>query len=210
MYPKAYEEYYNDHLPFCDLLIKLYNSMMVHVFHTSSSDDVILGKDGWLFYGSYTDGTSRQCYDGSMLFTGEELEHIAANLTDTKERLAKQGTEFVVFIAPSKERVYSEYMPDYLGEPAQMCMLNQVISFLRDHTDVRVVCPLEEMLAYKQAHPQQLLFYQTDTHWNDLGSYVGTSVLLKELGIQTPPLDRLETVSLPAGRYDMTECLAYG
>jgi len=206
-YPKAYEEYYNDHLPFRDWLIKTYNSMMVHVFHTSSSKDVILGKDGWLFYGSSTDGTSRQCYDGSMLFAAEELEQIAANLTKTKDRLAQQGTEFVVFIAPSKERVYSEYMPDYMGEPAQLCMLNQVISYLRSHTDVRVVCPLEEMLAYKQEHPQQLLFYQTDTHWNDLGSYIGTSVLLKELGIETPSLDRLERVPLPAGRYDLTNML---
>lgn len=206
-YPAAYEAYYNDHLPFRDVLIKMYNSMMVHVFHTSSSDDVILGKDGWAFYGSRTDGTSRQCYDGSMLFTDEELEDIAANLMDAKERLSAQGIEFVVFVAPSKERVYSEYMPDYMGEPAPNGMMNQVISYLRGHTDVRVISPLKEMLAYKQEHPQQFLFYQTDTHWNDLGAYVGTSVLLKEFGIETPSLEQLETVVLPKARYDLTNIL---
>jgi len=206
-YPKAYEEYYNDHLPFRDWLIKTYNSMMVHVFHTSSSKDVILGKDGWLFYGSSTDGTSRQCYDGSMLFAAEELEQIAANLTKTKDRLAQQGTEFVVFIAPSKERVYSEYMPDYMGEPAQLCMLNQVISYLRAHTDVKVIYPYEEMMAYKKAHPEQLLYYQTDTHWNDLGAYIGARALLSELGIKTPPLDALNVTKSGNGAGDLASLL---
>jgi len=206
-YPKAYEAYYNDHLPFRDALIKLYNSMLVHVFHTSSSKDVILGKDGWLFYKSKIDGTSLECYDGSMLFTDEELEYIAANLTDAKRQLAERGTEFIVYIAPSKERIYSEYMPDYLGEPAQICMLDQVISYLRSHTDVKVICPLEEIMNYKQEHPQQYLYYQTDTHWNDLGAYIGAKVLLRELGIEIPALDQLETVSLPAGWCDLTSLL---
>ena len=206
-YPRAYEAYYDDHLPFRDLLIKLYNSMQVHVFHTSSSDDVILGKDGWLFYRSVIDGTALQCYDGSLLFTREELEEVAANLTEMRDRLAERGTEFVVYVAPIKGRIYGEYMPDHIGQPAQLCMYNQIMDYLRSHTDIRVVSPLEEMLAYKKMHPQELLFYQTDTHWNERGAYLGAQALLRELGIQTPSLDRLKTVSVPAGRYDLESLL---
>ena len=206
-YPKAFEEYYNDHLPFRDLLIKLYNSMQYHVFRTSSNDDVILGKDGWLFYSSVIDGTSMQCYDGSLLFTDEELAQIADHLTDTKKRLAEQGTEFVVFIAPSKARIYSEYMPDYLGEPAQMCMVNQVIAYLESHTDLTVVYPYEEMIAHKKAHPEQLLYYQTDTHWNDLGAYIGARALLTALGIEIPSADQLDIMVQAPGRYDLAKLL---
>jgi len=206
-YPKAYEAYYNDHLPFRDLLIKLYNSMQYHIFHTSSSDDVILGKDGWLFYSSQIDGASVQCYDGSLLFTDEELELIAGNMTDAQKRLAEQGTEFIVYIAPNKERVYSEYMPDHYGEPAQECMVNQVISYLRAHTDVKVIYPYEEMMAYKKAHPEQLLYYQTDTHWNDLGAYIGARALLSELGIKTPPLDALNVTKSGNGAGDLASLL---
>lgn len=192
-YPKAYEAYYNDHLPFRNLLIKLYNNMQYHVFGTSSSEDVILGKDGWMFYSSRIDGTSVQCYDGSLLFTDEELEAIAKNMTDAKARLAEQGTDFIVYIAPNKERVYSEYMPDYMGEPAQECMVNQIVDYLREHTDIRVVYPYEAMMAYKEAHPEQLLYYQADTHWNELGAYIGARELLTELGIETPAPEELRT-----------------
>jgi len=194
-YPKAVEEYYNDHLPFRDWLIKLYNSLQVHVFRTSSNENVILGKDGWLFYSSRTDGTSMECYDGSMLFTDEELAHIAANLTGAQRRLAEQGTELIVLIAPSKERIYSEYMPDHLGEPAQECMVNQVTAYLREHTDVRVVYPYEEMMAQKKADQDHLLYYRTDAHWNGRGAYIGAKALLAEMGIEIAPLDQLETVA---------------
>jgi len=206
-YPKAYEAYYNDHLPFRDWLIKIYNSMMVHVFRTSSSEDVILGKDGWLFYRSKTDGTALQCYDGSLLFTDEELEHIAANLSGVQEKLAEQGTEFVVLIAPSKARIYSEYMPDYLGEPAQLCMVNQVMDYLQSHTDVRVVYPYEEMMACKKANPQQAMYYQLDTHWNEFGSYIGTKALLAELGVEILPPAQVETATDQKASGDLVSLL---
>ena len=206
-FPKEYEEYYNDHLPFRDLMIKLYNNMLYHVFHTSSSEDVLIGKDGWLFYSSATDGASMQCYDGSLLFTDEELEQIANNLMDAKSSLAEHGAEFIVFIAPSKERIYSEYMPDYLGGPAQECMVNQVIAYLKEHTDIRVVYPYEELMAYKQGHEQPYLYYQTDTHWNDLGAYIGSRALLAEIGVDIASPDEAEVATLEPGFYDLARLL---
>jgi len=194
-YPKAYEEFYNDHLPFRDRLIKVYNSLLYHVFRTSSHENVIIGKDGWLFYKSRTDGTTMECYDGSMLFTDEELKQMEVNLTETRDRLAEHGIEFVVFIAPNKERFYSEYMPDHYGEQAEECMLNQALSYLREHTDIRIVYPYEEMMAYKAAHPEQNLYYMTDTHWNEIGGYIGTRALLAELGIDIPPLNEYAVAS---------------
>lgn len=191
-YPKAYEEYYNDHLPFRDQLIKLYNSLLYYGLHTSSHENVIAGKDGWLFYKSPTDGTTMECYTGSVLFSAEELGRMVDNLTYTRDRLAEQGIEFVVFVAPNKERVYSEYMPDYYGEQAEECMLSQALAHLREHTDIRIVYPYEELMTYKQAHPEQLLYYKTDSHWNEIGGYIGAKALLEELGIETPPLEQYE------------------
>jgi len=206
-FPKAYEEYYNDHLPFRDWLIKLYNSLQYYVFQTSSHENVIVGKDGWLFYQSPTDGTTMECYTGSALFSDEELEWIAYNLTNIRDRLAEQGIEFVVFIAPNKERFYSEYMPDHYGEQAQECMLNQALSYLSEHTDIRVVWPYEEMLAYKEANPQQLLYYKTDSHWNEIGGYIGAKALLEELGMQIPPLEQFTITPTEDGSGDLANML---
>ena len=157
---------------------------------------MIVGKDGWLFYGSPTDGTTIECYTGNVLFSDEELERMVRNLTYTRDRLAEQGIEFVVFIAPNKERAYSEYMPDYYGEQAEECMLTQALSYLREHTDIRIVYPYEELMAYKKAHPQQEVYYKTDTHWNEIGGYIGAKALLKELGIDIPPLEQYEITAV--------------
>ena len=206
-YPKSFEAYYNDHLPFRNHLIRLYNSLQVHLFRTSSHENVILGEDGWLFYASRTDGTTMECYDGSMLFSDEELKRIEDSLVGMQERLAEQGIEFVLFIAPNKERMYSEYLPAYLGEQAEECMLNQVLDHLKAHTSIRVVYPYEELIAYKQAHPEQNLYYKTDTHWNDLGGYIGARALLSEIGIDIAPLDQLDTVSADGDDGDLTGML---
>jgi hypothetical protein len=37
-----------------------------------------------------------------------------------------------------------------------------------------------------------LLYHKTDTHWNELGAYIGTRELLEELGIEMPSYDSSE------------------
>jgi len=206
-YPKAYEAYYNDHLPFRDQLIKLYNSLLYYGFGTSSHENVIVGKDGWLFYGSPTDGTTIECYTGNVLFSDEELKRMEVNLTYLQDRLAEQGIELVVFIAPNKERVYSEYMPEYYGEQAEECMLNQALSYLRERTDIRIVYPYEELMAYKEAHPQQELYYKTDSHWNEIAGYIGAKALLEEIGVDVPPLEQYEMTAVGDGIGDLASML---
>lgn len=203
-YPRSYEKYYNDHLPFRNYLINLYNTMMYKVFRTSIHSAVLLGEDGWLFYDAES---SVEDYTGEFMFTDEELEYIAENLMETRDKLAAQGTEFVLFVAPNKERVYSEYMPDYLGKPAEICMVDQFMTYLREHTDIRVVYAYDALMAYKAAHPEQRLYHKTDTHWNNLGAYIGARELLAELGIEIPPLEQQEVTVIGGGSGDLASML---
>lgn len=206
-YPKAYEEYYNDHLPFRNLLIKLYNSMLYHAFGTSGSKDVIIGKDNWLFYSNDIDGSPLQCYNGSLILTNEELETIADNLTKVQNTMEERGGEFVLFIAPNKGRIYSEFMPSYMGVPAEDCMVNQVISYLREYTDIRIVYPYDELMRQKEKNPDRLLYYKTDTHWNAFGGYIGARELLFELGIEYPTLDQMDTSVVYTGTGDLAQMM---
>lgn len=63
---------------------------------------------------------------------------------------------------------------------------------MREHTGIRVVYPYDEMMEAKRSINNRLLYYKTDTHWNELRTYIGTSGLLKELGIQIPELHSKE------------------
>lgn len=188
-YSTEMENYVNDYLPFRNQMIRLNSAIRYYIFHSSADDRVLPGKDGWLFYSNVKDNDPIGNYKGENLFTDEELELIAQNMITTRDNLAAEGCEFVLFIAPNKERVYSEKMPDYLGEPAEMYAALQVVEYLRDNTDIRVVYPYEELIAAKEKIEENIiLYYKTDTHWNSLGAYIGTVELMKELGVEMPDI----------------------
>lgn len=206
-FPAAYEAYYNDHLPFRSQLIWLNSEIEYYMFGNSSNQNVIKGKDGWLFYNSSADDNPIEAYKGMDLFTEEELAQIADNLTHTEAVLQEKGISFVLFIAPNKERIYPEKLPGYYGAPAQEYRTKQLIEYLEEKTDIRVVYPYEELMAAKEKYPQQL-YYRLDTHWNYIGAYIGSSALLQELGIEMAPLEALTVTETEPTICDLADMLS--
>lgn len=181
------ENYINDYLPFRNQMIRFNNILEYYIFNNSNNDNVIIGKEGWLFYKESEESNSMECYKGTNLFTQEELQQMLNNLIVTRDNLAKKDCEFVLFIPSNKERIYAEYVPDYYGEPAIEYATLQVVEYIKEHSDIRVVYPYEVMLEVKESlEGEELLYHKTDTHWNELGGYVGSTELLKELGIDIP------------------------
>ena len=189
-YPALYEAYYNDHLPWRDRLIHINSALAYFLFRSSSNQNVIRGQDGWLFYNSSTDDNPIEAYKGMGLFTQDELEQIADNLVVTANALAERGIEFVLFIAPNKERIYAEHMPSYYGMPAEVYRAGQLVGYLERETDIRVVYPYEALLAAKEQTALPL-YYRLDTHWNYIGAYTGSRELAAELGVRMPALEEL-------------------
>ena len=184
-FSNEYESYYNDNLQFRNSLITLNSSIDYFVFSRPSSNKVIIGNDNWLFYGAVGDGDPISCYQGTNLLNEEELQALAQNCVKIKEYLNNQGKEFVIFIAPNKERIYFDEMPEKYGNPADMYCALQVVTYLRESTDVRVVYPYDELMEAKNILNENI-YYKTDTHWNWIGGYVGACSLMKELGIEMP------------------------
>ncbi|MCR5618910.1 MAG: hypothetical protein K6F65_02335 [Lachnospiraceae bacterium] len=191
-FPLEYEAYYNDNFPFRSKLITL-NSRISYQLLGEGSGATIVGKDGWLFYNAENigNGISIGQYKGIEKFTDEELRQAAGSLEATQKWCEEHGCEFVLFIAPNKERVYGEYMPDEYGTYRQgdTCNTDQLVDYLRQNTDIRVVWAYEDMLEYKEGHPDDPMYYHLDTHWNYLGGYIGSRALLRELGIEIPSAD---------------------
>ena len=186
-FSEDYASYFNDNLQFRNNLISLNSGIDYFCFGKSSSDYVIAGEDNWLFYSRPDDGNPISCYQGTNLYTDEELQAIAQNCITQRDFLLSQGKEFVIFIAPNKERVYSEYMPERYGQPADNYAALQVYNYLKGNTDLRVVYPYAELMDAK-SNVDQIIWYKTDTHWNYIGGYVGASALMKELGINMPKI----------------------
>jgi len=192
-FPKEYDQYANDHILMRNELVTVNNYIDYFIFQQSSNTNVILGTDGWLFYSKEEDGDPVNSYRGMDLYTEEELKAVADNCVKQKEYAESIGKEFVIMIAPNKERMYAEYMPELYGEPAEEYRVKQIVDYLRANTDVRIVYPYDALKQAKTA-VSDLLYYKSDTHWNSVGAYVGCRELLEELGIEMPGVEDVERV----------------
>ena len=182
-YPMLMDTWLDDHLPFRSSLVEWNSAIDYFLLHSSTNELVVPGKEGWLFY---TENHSTDYYKGRNLFSEKKLKKIAQNMQSTKDTLEAKGISFALVIAPNRERMYPEYLPDWYGIPAQPNALDQVVSYLREHTDVTVVSPYDRLMAEKEKSPEIILYHKTDTHWNDLAAYYAVRELLDALGISFP------------------------
>ena len=199
-YPSLYNSYYNDHLPFRSELIEKNSLINMKVFGDSSSESVVLGKDNWLFF---TNEESIEDYKGTNLYTEEEMNIILDNVLATKNYLEAKGIEYVLFIPSNKEDIYSEYLPDYIEKKGELTRAQQVVNCLTE-AGVRVVYPRE---ALKQYSEQYDLYWHYDTHWNNLGGYIGARELLAELGVEVPAPEELSIIQSDFSGYDLAGML---
>lgn len=141
------------------------------------------GGNKWLFYKSETDGDPIKDYEGTNRYSTEEKQEILQQALKTQNELESRGISFIFLIAPNKENVYSEYMSDTYKH-ADISSTDILIGYLQDN-GVRIVSPKAELLA---EHMKQQLYYSYDTHWNQLGAYIGVKNALAEWSISIPDL----------------------
>lgn len=208
-YSDKFEGYFNDHIPFRNQLISLNNKINYYLFKATLGDQVLIGKDGWLFIKDKMQGNAIANYTGEDALSDEELSQIADNVVRNKAYLESQGMEFVVMIAPNKSRIYSEYMPDYLGEPNEVYAVLQIVDYLKTNTDVRVVYNYDALMdAKSQLESRDIsIYHKVDTHWNNVGAYVGAADLLHELGVSVPSVADVNIEAVANGDADLAGML---
>lgn len=142
------------------------------------STQVLLGKDDWLFYKTQLDGHPIWDYMGINHFTEDELAAMAANLTQMRDYFENErGIDFYLTALPNKEIVYEEYMPDTIARVNEVSRGEQVAEYMWANTDLVYVFPKQ---ALSEAKEQYQVYYKTDTHWNQIGAFVGMQEIFRE------------------------------
>ena len=96
-----------DHFFLRQELISMDHWISAQLFHTSGDAGVILGTDGWLYY---TDTLAD--YTGTDPMSQRELFSAANNLRLMADYCQSQGREFLFMIAPNKNSLYDQAMPN--------------------------------------------------------------------------------------------------
>lgn len=179
-YPSLYEAYFNDYLPFKNPIVAFGKLSDIRVFGEVTSDSVLIGKDGWMFYKLANDKEdSLADYQGTNHYSEAQLQELLALFQSAREHLEKNGIDFILYLVPNKERVYSEYMPDSVKVINPQSRAELLGAYLKDHGESRVYYPLEEFKWAKDNWCQ--VYRKYDTHWNDIGAYMAAQMILQDM-----------------------------
>ena len=178
--PQAIEEILGDHAAFRNEWMALNAGLNLRLFGTVQSENVLLGQEGWLFYKNVSDSHSLDDYQGINPYTHEQLQQLSEQLAQLQKNLAAKGTQLVVLIAPNKEHVYAQYMPQSIPRVAQETKAEKLVQHLTQTTAVPVVYPLQPLIEKSKT---QQVYYQYDTHWNDAGALLAAQLVQQAAGV---------------------------
>jgi hypothetical protein len=180
-YLKKYNLYFEDQFGFRSELIAWYAAYKTQVWHSSPiPEKVLMGKNNWLYT---VEDSLMEDYRGMRKFKQAQLEEIYANLMYRKKRLLQMGIEYYVIIAPNKQTIYHEFIPSKYTRVDPQTRWLQTKTFLNQQGNNFIIDPTEELLRQKQAYPS---YFKTDLHWNNMGAYYASQMLLGEMRKKFP------------------------
>lgn len=172
-----FNAWFQDNIGLRDALINLSSIISFNFFHTSTSEKVEIGKEGWLFYA--VDNNLDIVNNTYPDFEEEQMGEYCQRLIEVQKKLKRQGREFVFAIPPSKVSIYPEYIQS--GDfGLQQTPADLFADYLEAHSDIKVIRLKDALLAAKKESKEEL-YYKTDTHWNPYGSYLGYRKIIDDL-----------------------------
>lgn len=171
-FPGLVDAFYSDRFGLRDVYTGAYFKLARAMGIRPSSGEVTFGQDDWMFLGSIRPGYRK--YDdpmgdtiGKNRFTRDELEFFAQSTSTIHNWLERKGIKYLYVIIPNKHSIYFEKLPTHISRPSHGFVTDQLVNYLKEHTDVVVVDLRNVLLREKEKHP---VYFKSDTHWNHFGA----------------------------------------
>jgi hypothetical protein len=177
--------WFEDHFAYRNQFVAVNALIRAEVFGVSASDQVIVGSNGWLYYG----GTVND-YVGASPLTDRELRSIAHNLYLTQTYAEAMDARFAFTIAPNKNTLYPEHMPSFYCVTPEASNAERLVAYLEEYgvNYVDLFLALDDDDGGGGGGAQSPLYLLRDSHWNNRGAFIADTALAEELGVA--PLTR--------------------
>lgn len=181
------EEYYGQNLPYKNELTRLNYWFDIEILKNIDSDTVLLGKNDWLFY------KGDNCIDdycGKLEMSQEDIDNTIDAMNRMADYCADREIQLIYFVSPNKETIYGDlYMPDYVKVIDENSRANVLINAIEDRTYLKIIYPENELCYYRDCGYQ--VYRKYDTHWNNIGAYIGADCILRATGYDGVKLEEL-------------------
>lgn len=170
-YLEELANYYGDRFVPRHAMVTAYSALQAGVFRTSAMEDVILGRDGWLFYREELDD-----YLNIAPLTDRQAWAAAHTLAMMQDYAEARGADFLFTIAPNKSSLYPQYLPE-TGKPLEgETNLQKITAYLTAEgvAYADLFTPFREL--------SEVLYQRLDSHWTAKGAALAHDKLLSVLG----------------------------
>ena len=192
-WPKLVTEYVKDHFVYREDLVLLNALMRVKLFERSPTFMVLAGEGGWYFY---TGDWALHDFLRKPEKTDLELTRSWEKLITYRQKMFQGiGANYLVVIAPNKECLYPEFLPERIKSKAGTPILEVMNERMRGGPMQDHFLDLKGPL--QQAKLGGPLYFKTDSHWNSRGAYFAYLAIIEKIRHWYP-----ETLPLAEERFN--------
>jgi hypothetical protein len=157
-------EWFSDHFGLRPLLIRLKTQIDYSLFRTS--DRVLVGSDGWLFYRSTVNIEPPAV---ETMLAGPAEERIVRGMREFSDALEKSGIHTVLIVNMTSDRFYSDKLPAAAVRRPAHPRIDDLVEKMRTLPHVKYIDSFSILQAAKASRP---VFHKTDFHWNDPAAFL--------------------------------------
>lgn len=106
-FQKSYDAFINDNFGFRNIFVRIHNQLEYSLFQKSTANDVIIGKNGYLYEEKYI-----KAIQGADFIGKDKIKSIVSKIKFLQDTLQKLDINLIPVFAPSKARFFPEFIPD--------------------------------------------------------------------------------------------------
>ena len=148
------------------------------IFGEINTGNVLLGRDGWLFF---------EPAIGLALQPGYDPDDLRAGITRLKRQIEAAGKRFLFVVAPDKPTIYPQFLRerDLRRQTEVDARLEQFRDVMRREPVGGFIDVWDEMAA-AAGLASEPIYFPRDTHWTTQGSLVAADMILDRLAPERP------------------------
>jgi len=202
------EKYYNDHFGLRKEMIISNKTIVDNLFDVEfASDQVLKGKNNWLFS---AEGENLEDFQGQIQLNKKELDFIVNILINEWKTISQKGIKYLFVIIPNKYTIYSEYLPDYIMNNKkinQKTIKEQIVTELKFREPNFPILDITNKILKEKQKTNKILYIPRDTHWNDLGAFIGYQEIIKALDIEPKKLNNFTESTQNTDKGDLADII---
>lgn len=156
--------YWDLHFPGRSVLIRLRNQMVYSLLHESPNENVVIGKNGYLYEPRYI-AFETQIYPPE---SADYFEELASDLQKLSYELEKYGKELYIFISPSKADFCKDTIPVQYDLVSPENRMKSNYEMLTEALTEKQIYYYDSISYIKNnvGRYESPVFYKAGTHWS--------------------------------------------